>query len=391
MSRRILLFITDLEIGGTPTVVRELATRLHDPAAGAEIEVGCLAPWGPVADQIRAGGIEVTALGITSRFRIGRAVRKLRELVRERKIDVVFSFLVHANAVAAKARAAAAGELQHVRWLQSIQTTQPRPRWHWWVQRRIAPAAEKVVVPSPSAATVARERAGVPAEKVVVIPNAVDVCHFSAIAAEREAYLSRRHSAERAWHVGFLGRLDPVKRVEDLIHAIRRLADGSPLTHYQLHVFGDGALRPKLESLARAVLSPQVEYKFHGTVDTPGEALKQMDLLVLPSVAEGFGLVLIEAMATGVPVVATDVMGIRDVVAHERTGLLVPPCAPQQLADAIRRMCEDGELRRRMIVNGCEEVRRRYSWEFVLPEYRKLLGLAPSPATSRIARAAQHH
>ena len=62
MSRRILLLITDLQIGGTPTVVRELACRLHHPPE-VQIEVACLAAWGEVADQLRAAGIPVTALG----------------------------------------------------------------------------------------------------------------------------------------------------------------------------------------------------------------------------------------------------------------------------------------------------------------------------------------
>jgi len=116
-----------------------------------------------------------------------------------------------------------------------------------------------------------------------------------------------------------------------------------------------------------------VKFEFHGTTDTPGEALKQIDMLVLPSDAEGFGLVLIEAMAAGVPVVATNVPGIRDVVTHEQTGLLVPPRRPDQLAQAIQRIEEDPPLRHRLVVNAIEDVRRRFSWDTVLPEYRKLL------------------
>ena len=126
MPRRILLFVTDLEIGGTPTVVRELATRLNDPPH-VEIEVACLKGWGPVAGQIRDAGIPVTAFGVTSPLQLPRAVRQLRALVRERSIDTVFSFLVHANVVAGLA----SRHLDGVRVLQSIQTIQIKPRWHW--------------------------------------------------------------------------------------------------------------------------------------------------------------------------------------------------------------------------------------------------------------------
>ncbi len=368
MARRILLLNTDLEIGGTPTVVRELAVRLHRPP-DVHVEVACLSNWGPVAEQIRAAGVTVTALGLTRSWQLPRAVSGLRWLVREHSIDTVFSFLVHANVVAALALR----KLPHVRFIQSIQTTQPRPRWHWRLQRMVQ-TAERTVVPSPSAARVAAERAGPAADRVAVIPNAVDVASLAAIAPDGNAATSRARPEEMATRVGFLGRLDPIKRVDLLIRAMRRLA-GTHLTHFSLHVFGDGPLRRRLELLARTELAPQVEFVFHGAVASPAEALKQIDILVLPSDAEGFGMVLIEAMAARVPVVATDVPGIRDVVRHERTGLLVPPGSPAALAAAIRRVSEDPALAQALVRNGLAEVREKYSWESVLPQYRKLLGL----------------
>jgi glycosyltransferase involved in cell wall biosynthesis len=229
-----------------------------------------------------------------------------------------------------------------------------------------------MVVPSPSAAAMAKERARVDPERIVVIPNAVDIARFSVVATERETFLGHRHAVDPATRIGFLGRLDPVKRVEDLIRAMHRLA-AHGIAKYRLDIFGDGAERVRLEQLARDQLGGQINVEFHGVVDSPGEAIKQMDILVLPSDAEGFGLVLIEAMATGVPVIATDVAGIRDVVTHNKSGLLVPPRSPEQLADTIRRVSEDRALCRRLITAGLEEVRQKYSWDAVLPQYRRLL------------------
>ena len=92
----------------------------------------------------------------------------------------------------------------------------------------------------------------------------------------------------------------------------------------RLVIFGDGAERPHIVSeISRLNIADHVT--LHGAVAKPQEALAQIDLLVLPSMAEGFGLVLIEAMAAGVPVVATNVAGIRDVVVNGETGVLVPP------------------------------------------------------------------
>jgi glycosyltransferase involved in cell wall biosynthesis len=76
-----------------------------------------------------------------------------------------------------------------------------------------------------------------------------------------------------------------------------------------------------------------------------------------------------------VPVVATNVPGIRDIVTHERTGLLVPPGSPLQLADAIQRMEEDKALTNRMVANAAAEVRERYTWGRVMEQYRQLLAL----------------
>src|SRR5262249_41470172 len=97
--------------------------------------------------------------------------------------------------------------------------------------------------------------------------------------------------------------------------------------------------------------------------------------LVLPSEAEGFGLVLIEAMAARVPVVATNAPGICDVVRNEQTGLLVPVGQPAELANAIRRITADNALREKLIDNADQDVRRRFSWPPVLQQYRRVLNL----------------
>src|SRR4051812_42229684 len=170
---RILLLITDLEIGGTPTVVRELAMRLRCPP-DVEVEVACLSGWGPTATQIADAGIRVTALDANGVGSLVGVTNRLVRLINTHRVDTVLSFLVHANAVAALASTFC----HHARFFQSIQTTQPRPRWHWRVQGIAQHAAKRVIVPTGSAERVAREWAHVPEEKIVVIPNAIDPSEF---------------------------------------------------------------------------------------------------------------------------------------------------------------------------------------------------------------------
>jgi glycosyltransferase involved in cell wall biosynthesis len=344
---RLLLLNTDLLRGGTPTVVRELAIRLR--RVGVDVEVACLSTWGPVADELREAGVTVTPLDASPRD--VTVIPRLVRLVRDRRYTTVLSFLMHANAAAAVASLRIGRD---VRWVQSIQTTQPDPWWHWPMQRLAATCADAVVVPSPSAARVATDWAGVPADRVVVIPNAVDLADWPTTTGADPN------------HVVFLGRLDPIKDVPTLVAAVARLPD------VQLHIYGDGADRSRIE---RAVVDHGIANRvtLHGAVATPQQALANAGMLVLPSLAEGFGLVLIEAMAAGVPVVATDVPGVRDVVRDGVTGLLVPAGQSDAMAGAIRRLAADQLLRKRLTTAAAADVRERFSWDSALPCYRQLL------------------
>lgn len=350
--RRIILLITDLEIGGTPTVVRELAVRLR----GAHVEVACLSPWGPMADQIRNRGIQVTALGARGVYDL-RILPGLANLIRQERFDTVFSFLIHANATATMVMPL----VGNVRLIQSIQTTQPTPRWHWMLQKLIHPAADRVVVPSESVAQAAQAWAGVPRSRIAVIPNAVEVGEFEDIGHTRDA--------RTPFAIGFIGRLDPIKRVPDLVEAAGRLGDS-----VHLHIFGEGPDRSRIEQrIAELNLAHCVT--LHGAVARPQEALSRIDLLVLPSAAEGMPMVPIEAMAARVPVIGTNVPGIRDVIGHERTGLLTPAGNPGRLAEAIERVMRNPGLRERLANAAAEEVRERFAWEGVIQQYQTLLGI----------------
>jgi glycosyltransferase involved in cell wall biosynthesis len=351
---RILLLITDLQIGGTPTVVRELAVRLRALAPDA-IHVACLAGWGPVADQIHEAGVPVEALGARSPKQFPSIVARLHRLIRQWRIDTVLSFLMHANAVAAASRLCN----PHVRFIQSVQTTQPTPRWHWAVQAAAHYAAERVLVPSESVAVAARQRSHVPAEKIGVIPNAID----------RADYTDLDTRQRRPTSIGFLGRLDPIKRVGDLVAAMRHVDRSA-----RLDVYGDG---PERQGIADLVvrLGLEASVVLRGVVPRPQAALQDMSVLVLPSAAEGFPMVLIEAMAAGVAVIGADAPGIRDVIRDGQTGLLVPGGNPKLLAAAIQRLSTDDALRETLVRNALADVTGRFTWEIVLPQYRQLLRL----------------
>ena len=142
----------------------------------------------------------------------------------------------------------------------------------------------------------------------------------------------------------------------------------------ELHIFGDGPLRPRVErwKAELAAGGDAARFHLHGFAD-PAAALAAIDVLVLPSTAEGFGNALIEAMAAGVPVVGTDVPGIRNVIDHDRTGLLVPLHDAPALAAALARLRREPALGARLALAALGKVRETWTWDRVIPQYRALL------------------
>lgn len=177
-----------------------------------------------------------------------------------------------------------------------------------------------------------------PPEQFEVIHSGVDLLRFGATPGDPLA--KRRELALPADGplVGCVARLVPVKGVDYLLEAtphIRRRAPRATVVFV-----GDGPLRPALQRRA-AQLNLNGAVVFLGLRDDVEQILPIFDVVVMPSLNEGMGKAVIEAMAAGRPVVGSAVSGIRDVIAHERTGLLVPPADPQALAGAVAACLSD--------------------------------------------------
>jgi glycosyltransferase involved in cell wall biosynthesis len=163
-----------------------------------------------------------------------------------------------------------------------------------------------------------------------------------------------------------VARLRPEKAIDRLIDAvalIRRVDPG-----FRLEIAGDGELDSALrEQVERLGLGEAVA--FLGDVRDVPERLARASALVLPSHTEGISLTLLEAMATGLPVVATRVGGNPEVVVDGETGLLVPPADPPALAEALLRLRRDPELGRAMGARGRERVEQRFDIRRMVADY----------------------
>jgi glycosyltransferase involved in cell wall biosynthesis len=151
------------------------------------------------------------------------------------------------------------------------------------------------------------------------------------------------------------------KRADRFLRVLRQIADRRPDLSFKGLVVGDGPLRSQLEQLANSLgLSPN-RVAFLGELPDMKTAYEQSDLLVLTSDWEGTPNVLLEAMGCALPVVATNVGGVADIVEHKRTGLLAGIGQDASLAEAIVSLIENRQLREKMGAQARLSVLRRYS------------------------------
>lgn len=187
-----------------------------------------------------------------------------------------------------------------------------------------------------------------------IVPNGVDHGRFRPGLPRLDRY------DDGTPNILFVGRFDPRKGLPDLMVACAVLArEGLP---FRLILVGDGQLRGQVERLARGALEGRVHFEGRVGHERLPRYYASADIFCSPARdGESFGLVLLEAMASGVPIVATDLAGYRTVLTPEREGLMAPPRDPAALAAALRRLLTDPGLRARMGAQGIETA-RAYGW-----------------------------
>jgi glycosyltransferase involved in cell wall biosynthesis len=215
-----------------------------------------------------------------------------------------------------------------------------------WVERSALRRADAVVVlTARTAAALAAD--GVPAARVHTIPSGFDPHLFAGGSPDAFPEVGRPR-------IGYVGRLAPQKRADLLVEAFGRMREPASLV-----VVGDGPDRERVHGLAAGL--PRVHLTGFVEHTAVPAVLASLDVLVLPSAYEEMGSVLTEALASGLPVVASDVGGIPEVVRHGQTGLLVPPGDVAALAAALDRLAADADLRARLSA-GARARAAEYAW-----------------------------
>lgn len=342
---RILYAITELDPGGAEKALFHLVTRLDRRLFAPE--VACLTGQGQVGQWIEDQGIVVHYLDLRPGC-LPLALPRLYAVILAGRFEIVHTFLFHAN-VLGRAAARLVG-VQRV--VSSVRVEEPR-RWHQALNALTWRLADRIVAVSGSTARFFCGHSHAMPDKVIVIPNGVDASHFRP-AERREGRCGGRR------RVVSVGRLDPQKG-HDLVIEAARLCLRRGLSA-EFVIAGDGPCADSLQQQVAADGLGESVRLIGRTDDVPG-LLRTADVFVSGSRWEGMPNAVLEAMACGVPVVATAVGGCRELVLHEQTGLLVNPCDAQALAAALGRVLTDADAREEYGRQARRRVLEHFSWE----------------------------
>jgi glycosyltransferase involved in cell wall biosynthesis len=382
-DRRVAFLITGLNHGGAETQLVRLVTVLR--SRGWEILVVSLLPCGVLERPLMAVGVRVESLGIRRATDVLRASWSLVRLLRRWRPATLVSFLFHANLLGR-----VAGRLGGVPVVISAERSDRfGGRHRYWLLRLTDRLASATVTNSRLVGErLVRERVIHP-DRLRVIPNAVDDDRSVTAPVDRRAVREAMgvRGDEFLWLA--VGRLDPTKDYPTLLRAFDRHRRTDPRA--RLRIAGAGDADEPNTGLPRA-LRPRPEVDFLGHRTDVRALLAAADGFVMSSRLEGFPNALMEALAAGLPAVATRVGGIPEIVEDGVSGFVVPPGDVKALAEALGRLSGlPAQERRRMGEAGQRHILRLCSlptvvrlWEALIEHslpYDPAAGSPPSAGT----------
>lgn len=205
---------------------------------------------------------------------------------------------------------------------------------------------------------------GYPSERLVTVRNGVEVPN---VTESRMAIRRELNIPDSAVAAALVASLRPEKRVRDFVAAVRCVRETRP--ELIGLVVGDGSERSAIEKTSNGDGS----IRFLGHREDVARILKAADVFVLSSEYEAAPMAILEAMAAGLPVIATDVGAVDELVAHCETGLLVPPCTPKAIASSLGRLVDDAQMRRAMGRAGMERHRQRWDAKLMIEDWAHIL------------------
>ena len=338
-----------LKTGGLERILAGMAS--HTNRDQCHMDFIALKDEGRFADEIRRSGAKVTTLNCTNRWSM---MRQLRRCFRQGHYDVVHTHNTYPHLYATIA----------ARWAGIpvvLNTRHGQRAGHGWKSRTlfrwVSRWADQIVAVSDDAARLCVEIDGLPPSKVTRIWNGIDTNDFS---VQNSSHLPNAVT---------VGRLAPEKDLKTLLQAMAIAILRIP--GLKLKIVGDGALRSELESLASALKLERV-VEFAGEQHNVADSLRGCGFYVSSTLTEGISLTILEAMAVGLPVVATRVGGNPEIIVEGTNGLLVEPANPNELAEGICKMWSRSEQWQSMGLSARERVVQCFEVKQMVANYEKL-------------------
>jgi len=372
-----------LFFANTEWYLHNFRARLLDAVRSAGLAVSCTSPPGPYGAKLNAAGFDWQALPFDRGSRAGmlrslpRVRRALRGLFEDKQPALVHSFTLTSILLTwlAMPRALNAVRINAVTGMGFVFTGQSfrhrvlRSALRPLLRRALGSGRAWTVVQNPTDRALVTREFGLSPDRVRLIPGSgVDVQRFAPVARDRSGSGLR---------IGVLARLLHDKGIREFVEAAAQLAEHWPEARFLVAGDPDPGNPAAIDADTLAAWQGLPNVEFTGHVDDVPSFLNSLDLFVLPSYREGLSRSLIEAGASGLPLVTTDVPGCRDVVRDGEQGRVVPARDAQALADAIGALLDDPPLRQRMGQAARDRVVRAFSDETIneatLALYREVL------------------
>ncbi len=371
-AMRVLCVTPSLRAGGEESQTAILLPGLR--RRGIDARLLALDFGGPFVAPLREAGVPLEVLGMRHQLDLAPLARS--PIVRAFAPEVILSRSVSGAYVGHLiARWRGAGHVFN----DHIPVGVPQVPRRVAMLRLLAPRFQSVVIVSEDQRPVWLER-GASSEQIVLIPNGVEARSASGARAEVRRELGLPDTAVVAVAVSSLR---PAKRVPDFVRAVRKARERRP--ELIGVIVGDGAERSAVERAADG--DPAIHLL--GERDDVPRILEAADMLVNTSATEAMPMAMLEAMAAGLPVLATEVNQISDLVVDGETGVLVPPANPDALADELVALAGDPDRRCEMGCAGHRRCVERWGAERMIDSYLDVLERARSAATRRPARQSE--
>ena len=352
---KVLHLITELDIGGAEKVLLSLVKKLDRDKY--QVIVAYLKGEGKLAEDFRDAGIKVFNLKMRNRVDLG-AIIYLYRLLKKGNIKILHTHLIQADMCGFLA-----GKMAGVPIIISTKHNPDEFRKKFSIPVRLdgifGNHSDRIIALSHAVKDFRVKSEKICEDKFTVIHNGIDLEEFNldvdAGAKKKELGIDLSSKI-----VGMVGRLDHQKGHRFFLQAMPEIVKAVPDVKFL--IVGDGPLRGKLEELGRE-FKVERQVIFTGSRRDIPELISIMDVFVLPSISEGFGNVLLEAMAMGKPVVASRVGGIPEIVTPGLNGLLVEPARPSEMASSVLKLLKDPGEAKRLGEAGREKVKKIFTAE----------------------------